>query len=99
MDLQDFLAAVAAPEGLRPGQGVDLHHDLLLLTVAEESVFHVINLWGPKPNRSWLVSRAVRWGSRLVLGAWPLMWDTLPWDWLLPLAPALSQDNHLDSAR
>lgn len=44
MDLQDFLAAIPAPEGLCPGQRVDLHHNLLLFTVAEERVLHVINL-------------------------------------------------------
>lgn len=46
MDLQDLLAAVPAAEGLCPGQRVDLHHNLLLLAVAEERVFHVINLGG-----------------------------------------------------
>lgn len=44
MDLQDFLTAVPAAEGLCPGQRVNLHHNLLLLAVAEECVFHVINL-------------------------------------------------------
>lgn len=52
VDLQDLLTAVPTPEGLRPGQRVDLHHDFLLLAVAEEGVLHVIDLKGTKPH--WL---------------------------------------------
>lgn len=46
MDLQDLLTAIPAAEGLCPGQGVNLHSNLLLLAIAEEGVFHVIDLGG-----------------------------------------------------
>lgn len=69
VDLQDLLAAIPTAEGLCPGHRVNLHHNLLLLTVAEERVLHVIHLGGQSRSG---VSSAPLWfhtvGGQAVLG-------------------------------
>lgn len=96
MDLQDLLAAIPAAEGLCPGQGVNLHHNLLLLAVAEERVLHVIDLGGQSHTG---VSSAPLWCHRLSSGCTGWCWGTRLWAWVLPPSPALSQSSHQDSTR
>lgn len=44
MDFQCFICAISTSEYFRSSQGINFHVNLLLLTIAVESVLHVIGL-------------------------------------------------------